>query len=123
MVRAFLLPALFLVVITGFAVAGRLPLAAPVLYVIASVAAFLTYAWDKSAAQADQWRTSESTLHLLGLVGGWPGALAAQQVFRHKTKKRSFIVAFWVTVALNCGALLWVLSPQGQQFLAALTGR
>ena len=117
---ASLAAASFLAIVAGFAAAGRLPLPVLALYVVASLIAFAAYAWDKSAAQRDVWRTAENTLHLLGLFGGWPGALIARHVFRHKSKKLSFIVSFWATVVLNCGALVWMLSPQGQQFLLAL---
>jgi uncharacterized membrane protein YsdA (DUF1294 family) len=44
---------------------------------------------------------------VLGLIGGWPGALIAQQLFHHKSRKASFQAAFLATIALNCGALLW----------------
>ena len=44
---------------------------------------------------------SEQTLLTLSLLCGWPGALVAQQVFRHKTRKRSFRRVFWGTVTLN----------------------
>jgi len=77
-----------------------------ILYLAASVAALIAYGVDKSAARGGRWRTPESTLHLLALIGGWPGALIAQKVFRHKSRKRSFRVAFLFTVALNCAALL-----------------
>ncbi len=77
-------------------------------YVIFSLVAFLAYALDKSAAVAGRWRTPESTLHLLTLAGGWPGALLAQQLLRHKTTKESFIVAFWLSVLLNvAGFVAW----------------
>jgi uncharacterized membrane protein YsdA (DUF1294 family) len=52
-------------------------------------------------------------LHLFGLIGGWPGALLAQNFLRHKSKKWSFQVVFWVTAALNCGALGWLFTPDG----------
>ena len=68
-----------------------------------SLVAFLAYALDKSAAVAGRWRTSEQALHLLSLMGGWPGALLAQQMLRHKTNKQSFISVFWLTVVLNMG--------------------
>ena len=74
-----------------------------------STFAFGLYAGDKSAAQRGTWRTSESTLHLLALVGGWPGALVARQVLRHKTTKQPFRTIFWITVVANCVALGWWL--------------
>jgi uncharacterized membrane protein YsdA (DUF1294 family)/cold shock CspA family protein len=92
---------------------GKLPKLAPAIYVVASLFAFAVYAWDKSAARNGEWRTQESTLHLLALVGGWPGALFAQKLLRHKSKKTSFQVMFWVTVLANCGVLGWLMSPQG----------
>jgi uncharacterized membrane protein YsdA (DUF1294 family)/cold shock CspA family protein len=73
------------------------------IYATMSALAFLAYALDKSAATRGRWRTPESTLLLLGLAGGWPGALLAQQLLRHKTSKPAFVSAFWVTVVLNIG--------------------
>jgi uncharacterized membrane protein YsdA (DUF1294 family) len=104
-------PALFLGSLGLVALVGGLPLWVPSLYLLASLAAFGLYGLDKWAARTDRWRTAESTLHLLALLGGWPGALIAQQAFRHKTRKASFRVVFWATVALNCVALavlLWL---------------
>ena len=73
----------------------------PTLYGAASVVAFAAYGIDKAAARRQANRVSEQTLLILGLIGGWPGALVAQQVFRHKTRKRSFRRAFWGTVGVN----------------------
>lgn len=98
---------LFLTVIGGLVARGVLPLGILVLYLAASLAAVIAYRADKSAAQSGRWRTAESTLHLLALIGGWPGALVAQRVFRHKSQKLSFRFAFLATVALNCVALFW----------------
>jgi len=79
------------------------------LYAALSVVLFALYGWDKAAAQRREWRIPESTLHLLALAGGWPGALLGQQVFRHKTRKQPFRSVFWGTVAVNCAVLAWVL--------------
>ena len=78
------------------------------------------YAVDKSAARKGAWRTQESTLHLLSLAGGWPGALVAQQKLRHKSRKQSFRFVFWVTVLLNCGAFVWLFTPTGASALQSV---
>jgi len=78
------------------------------LYALASVACFIAYAIDKRAAIRQQQRTPERTLLLLGLAGGWPGALLAQQWLRHKSSKTSFLAWFWLTVVLNLAALIWL---------------
>ena len=75
-------------------------------YAVASILCFIAYAADKSAARSGRRRTRESTLLLLGLIGGWPGAILAQQQLRHKNAKPSFQRAFWVTVVLNLVALV-----------------
>lgn len=80
-------------------------------YLVASIVAFMAYAIDKSAAKQGGWRISESTLHLMGLACGWPGALFAQQLLRHKTSKPSFVSAFWATVTLNCAGFYAVHTP------------
>lgn len=113
---------IFLVFVAVSALVGKLPLAVLWLYFIASAIAFLAYALDKSAARKNQWRTQESTLHLFALAGGWPGALAAQRLLRHKSRKPSFQIVFWATVVLNCGALAWVFSSSGASVLRSFLG-
>lgn len=93
---------------------GRLPLlvlgAVPGL----SLLTFFAYALDKNAAQTGRWRTKESTLHLLALAGGWPGAWAAQRLLRHKSSKQSFLLVYRATVVFHCAALLaWVFWLRG----------
>ncbi|MBB4634799.1 DUF1294 domain-containing protein [Longimicrobium terrae] len=75
-----------------------------------SCIAFLLYRHDKNAAQAGRMRTIERTLHLIDLLGGWPGGLLAQDQVRHKTRKLEFQVVFWATVAINCALLGLLLS-------------
>lgn len=45
---------------------------------MASLITFFAHDTDKKRASRNAWRTPETTLHLLALFGGWPGALAAQ---------------------------------------------
>lgn len=77
------------------------------LYLLLSGVAFIIYALDKVAAGRGWRRVPETALHLLALAGGWPGALAARAVFRHKTRKQPFRALFWGTVAVNLTALVW----------------
>ena len=98
---------LFCLLLALAALKGRLPFAVLGLYCAASMITFVGYAIDKSAAQQHRWRTQESTLHLFGMLGGWPGALLAQKTLRHKSKKKKFQAVFWGTVMLNCAALGW----------------
>ncbi len=90
------------------------------LYGGVSCITLLTYGYDKFAAESRIWRVRESTLLMLGLLGGWPGAIIAQQGFRHKTRKVSFRRQFWVTVVLNMIVLLWILSPFGVRWLQVM---
>lgn len=87
------------------------------LYAVMSLITFFAYWKDKAAARAGRWRTPESTLHALALLGGWPGAMLAQQWLRHKTSKRSFRWAFWLTVLANVALLLYAHSPWGREWV------
>ncbi|MGO1395240.1 MAG: DUF1294 domain-containing protein [Halomonas sp.] len=77
-------------------------------YAVVSMLAYITYAIDKKAAINNRRRVSEKTLHLLGVVGGWPGAFLAQQRLRHKTQKTAFQVTFWLTVVVNLVCAGWL---------------
>lgn len=99
---------------------GKLPVLLFWAFAAMSTVAFIVYGLDKRAARRDARRTPESTLQFYALLGGWPGALLAQQVFRHKSSKRSFQIVFWLTVALNCGVLGLVGTPAGAALLVQL---
>ena len=68
---------------------------------ILSCSSFALYGWDKRQAVLARRRVPEQTLHLFDLAGGWPGGLLGQKYFRHKTKKLSFQIRFWLTVLLH----------------------
>lgn len=92
--------------------AARVDSAVIGVYVVMSIASFALYGLDKSAARAGRWRTPEMTLHVMALLGGWPGALLAQRVFRHKTRKQPFRALFWCTVIANCLGLAALLATR-----------
>lgn len=71
-----------------------------------SVASYVLYAIDKRAARRSGQRVPERTLHLLALLGGWPGALLAQRVLRHKTAKPAFLVLFWLTALTHVATVI-----------------
>lgn len=70
-------------------------------YVAMSLLCWFGYWFDKRAAIAGERRVPERTLHAMELMGGWPGALAAQRLLRHKTRKLSFQLVFWLIVLLH----------------------
>jgi uncharacterized membrane protein YsdA (DUF1294 family)/cold shock CspA family protein len=107
----FMVP-LFLVLYVTLAFVWRVPNVVALAYLVLSGVSFAVYAGDKAAATAGGWRTRESSLLLLALVGGWPGALLAQQLLRHKTAKPAFVTAFWGSVVLNVAAFIALSSPQ-----------
>lgn len=117
---ALILP--FACIVTALAFLGKTPFIVPVVYFVTSVITLIVYGFDKSAAMNDRQRTPESTLHVLSLIGGWPGALAAQQMFRHKSRKVAFRTIFWLTVVLNCGVLVWSATESGGSIIRQTFG-
>ncbi|ODU35638.1 MAG: hypothetical protein BGP24_15940 [Lysobacterales bacterium 69-70] len=100
----------FLVAVAVLAAMAKVPWLLFLAYAALSLATFGCYATDKSAAQRGTWRVQESTLQLLALLGGWPGAVMAQQWLRHKNRKPGFQAVFWLAVAINLLAFGWLLS-------------
>lgn len=83
-----------------------LPFESAFVPVLMSIATYLAYAADKHFAQSDRRRIPEINLHVMELLCGWPGALFAQRVLHHKTRKASYRAGFWMMVMLNLGATL-----------------
>ena len=105
--------------IAGAAV-GMIPGFLAVAWLVLSGVSYLMYLYDKAAAGKGARRTPESTLHLVDVLGGWPGALIAQQQFRHKTVKQPFQFVFWLTVCLNLAGAWWMVSSGMASELAGL---
>jgi uncharacterized membrane protein YsdA (DUF1294 family) len=74
----------------------ELLLIAVAVYALMSLVTVVAYGWDKRAAVRGQWRTREHTLHMLELLGGFPGAFLGQRLFRHKTRKLRFLAVTWL---------------------------
>ncbi|MCC6200294.1 MAG: cold shock and DUF1294 domain-containing protein [Moraxellaceae bacterium] len=112
--KALIFASMFLLVVAGVVALNILPVHVLWLYLGMSLVTFVLYAMDKSAAKKGAYRTPENTLHMLALLGGWPGALYAQQLLRHKSSKQSFRVVFWITLALNVAAFVYLVSGYGK---------
>lgn len=116
--QAYFIATVALALLGLLAVMGKLSWYVFGWYVLASAIAYATYGADKRAAVAKRRRIPEDQLQLAALVGGWPGALAAQRRFRHKSAKRSFRGVFWLMVIANVAVLAVALLPVGQRWLA-----
>jgi len=75
------------------------------LTLLLSLTAAVAVAYDKRQARLNRWRVRENTLHLLELLGGWPGSLIARQVLRHKTRDARYRVKAGAIVLLH--VVLW----------------
>lgn len=98
-----------LLAIAGAAAVGKIPHFVAGAYLALGLVSYLMYCFDKLAAERGAQRIPENTLHLFDALGGWAGALVAQQQFRHKTIKQPFQAIFWVTVAINLVGAWWLL--------------
>lgn len=78
-------------------------------YCWASILTFCFYYIDKRAARKGNWRISEKRLHSLELMGGWIGALIAQKTLRHKSKKASYQLVYWLIVFFHLSLFLLFL--------------
>lgn len=85
----FLIPAFFALYVAA-SVLWHVPTWVGGIYIGASLIAFVIYATDKSAAIAGAWRVSEATLLSIGLFGGWPGAIVAQQILLPQIEQAEF---------------------------------
>jgi uncharacterized membrane protein YsdA (DUF1294 family)/cold shock CspA family protein len=109
--RVVLLIPAFAVFVLACHLRWGVPNAAWGAYSAMSMATFITYALDKRAAARGGWRVAENTLHGLALMCGWPGALLAQELLRHKSAKPAFRRLFWLTMALNVLGFALLFTP------------
>jgi uncharacterized membrane protein YsdA (DUF1294 family)/cold shock CspA family protein len=112
----------FCLILLSLLIVGKIPFSVVCAYLILGIITFIAYAIDKAAAQKNAWRTKESTLHVLSLLGGWLGALLAQKILRHKSKKEEFQIIFWTTVILNCSAFGLLFTQDYFEYLRRMIG-
>lgn len=90
------------------------PLTLFLTYLLFNLIVFCVYWWDKRAARDGEWRVSENTLLTLALIGGSFGAVTAQRILRHKTRKEPFRSILMMIVWLHViAAAFWLFAPPG----------
>ncbi len=87
------------------------------LLLVLNIVTFCVFWWDKAAARGGKWRVPENKLLSLAFFGGSLGALAAQRLLRHKTRKEPFRTRLAAILVLHAAVasvgllvLPWVLA-------------
>ena len=74
--------------------------------IIVNLAAFALMGIDKSKAKRGAWRIPEKVLFLSAIIGGSIGANLGMQVFRHKTKHKSFVIGMPLILLLQIALVI-----------------
>ena len=72
--------------------------------------AFMLFRQDKRAAIVGGRRISERTLLGLAVIGGGLGAMAAQQMLRHKTRKQPFRSLLYLILAAQTALVVFLMA-------------
>ena len=95
----------------GLGMLGRSGLAAYLVWLlVVSLATFVLYGVDKAQAKRDGLRVPENLLHLMALLGGFPGGFAGRAAFHHKTRKPAFAWVLWISLAIHLVVVLGILA-------------
>ena len=87
-------------------------------YVVAiNIVGFLLFGWDKRLAVQQSWRIPESNLLFIALVGGTLGSIAAQHLFKHKTRKQPFKLYLYGIAGMQIFLLFMLLFPESRHYL------
>lgn len=122
-----LISCIFLTTLSYLTFKCILPKQIAAVYFGISIITFIIYRRDKLAAEYNDWRTPEIFLHLLSLIGGWPGALIAQRILNHKSKKFNFQIIFWIIVFFNVTLIVFFIvhefekNHQYEEFLNSIS--
>ncbi|MCJ8323049.1 MAG: DUF1294 domain-containing protein [Rhizobiales bacterium] len=71
------------------------------IYTGMSLLCFILFFIDKTRSEANGWRIAELYLHIVELLGGWPGAYLGQKYIRHKTKKLKYKLILWLITFIH----------------------
>lgn len=69
--------------------------------IVINLVGFIQMYADKRRARKDKWRIPEKQLFLVAFIGGSVGSILGMQVFRHKTKHKSFVIGMPAILVLQ----------------------
>lgn len=78
-------------------------------FIFINLTGFASMGIDKQKAIRGRWRIPEKTLFLIAFLGGSAGSILGMEVFRHKTKHRSFRVGMPAILLLQLAAIYLIL--------------
>ncbi len=104
--KSILPPTVFILGLVALALWAGAPWWAFAPHAFMPVLSFRAYWADKERAVQGRQRTPEAELHMLDLLGGWPGGMLARQWFRHKNRKVSFRIESALIIAFH--VIAWV---------------
>lgn len=78
-------------------------------FVIINFITFIVFALDKICAIKKKWRYKEVSLFGMCFVGGAIGGFLAMHLFRHKTKKKLFVIGVPLIIVIHLVMILWFI--------------
>lgn len=78
-------------------------------FVIINFITFIVFALDKIYAIKKKWRYKEVSLLGMCLAGGAIGGFLAMYLFRHKTKKKLFVIGVPLIIVIHLVIVMWFI--------------
>ena len=77
--------------------------------IIINSTTFIVFALDKICAIKKKWRYKEISLLGMCFVGGAIGGFLAMHLFRHKTKKKLFVIGVPLIIIIHLVIVMWFI--------------
>lgn len=77
--------------------------------IIINLITFIVFALDKICAIKKKWRYKEISLLGMCFVGGAIGGFLAMYLFRHKNKKKLFVIGVPLIIVIHLFIILWFI--------------
>jgi len=77
-------------------------------FLVLNLITFFIYGLDKAKSAMGAWRVSERRLLALAIIGGSLGAILGMKIFRHKTRKNSFLLTFILILLIQTGLVYFL---------------